>query len=68
VARTFSTPEQIINGLGEAGVVLAIVTPLAWVYAVSKGELSRLYSFMALSHVFVALLSQLLFNEGVTTA
>jgi uncharacterized membrane protein len=68
VGRRFLTPEQIINTLREAEVVLAIVTALAWIHTVSKGELSRLYSFMALSYVFVALLSQLLFDEGATTA
>ncbi len=56
------------NGYVIGSVLLTVVTALAWVSAVSKGELSRLYPFMALSYVLVALFSQVLFNEGVTTA
>lgn len=56
------------NGYVIAAVGLTLVTALAWMSAVSKGELSRLYPFMALSYVLVALLSQLLFNEGVTAS
>lgn len=49
-----------------AAVFLTIVTALAWVLAVSKAELSRIYPFMALSYVLVALFSWWIFNENVT--
>jgi uncharacterized membrane protein len=47
-------------------VLLTIVTALAWTLAVSKGELSRAYPFMALSYVLVALFSLLIFKEDVS--
>ena len=49
-----------------AAVLVTIATALAWVLAVSRAQLSFLYPFMALSYVFVALLSLLLFREDVT--
>lgn len=49
-----------------AAVFLTIVTALTWVLAVSKAELSRIYPFMALSYVLVALFSWWVFNENVT--
>ena len=47
-------------------VFLTIVTALAWLLAVSKAELSRIYPFMALSYVLVALFSWWIFHENVT--
>src|SRR5262245_3223125 len=41
---------------------------LSWMAALSKLELSHAYPFMALSFVFVLLLSGLFFGEAVTTA
>ena len=49
-----------------SAVLLTIVTALAWIIAVSKAQLSFVYPFMALSYVFVALFSLLLFKESVT--
>jgi len=49
-----------------SAVLLTIVTALAWILAVSKAQLSFLYPFMALSYVFVALFSLLIFKENVT--
>ena len=47
-------------------VLLTLVTALAWLLAVSKAQLSFIYPFMALSYVFVALFSLLVFKEDVT--
>jgi len=49
-----------------SAVLLTIVTALAWILAVSKAQLSSIYPFMALSYVFVALFSLLIFKEDVT--
>ncbi len=46
-------------------VFLMIVTASAWIIAVSRAELSRIYPFMALSYVLVALFSWLIFKEDV---
>jgi len=50
-----------------SAVLLTLVTALAWLLALSKGELSRLYPFMALSYVLVALSSWLVFKEDITS-
>jgi len=49
-----------------SAVFLTILTALAWVLAVSRTQLSSIYPFMALSYVFVALFSLLIFKEDVT--
>jgi len=54
------------NGYVIGAVVLTVVTALAWMSAVSKGELSHLYPFMALSYALVAIFSQFLFSESVS--
>jgi uncharacterized membrane protein len=53
------------SGYVISAVILTIVTALAWILALSKAELSRIYPFMALSYVFVALFSFLVFKEDV---
>jgi uncharacterized membrane protein len=47
-------------------ILLTIVTALSWMQAASKAEISRLYPFMALSYVLVAIFSMLIFKENVT--
>ncbi len=47
-------------------VFLTIITALAWLLAVSKAELSRIYPFMALSYVLVAVFSWWIFKEDVS--
>src|SRR4030042_781918 len=48
-----------------SAVILTIIVALAWILAVSKAQLSHIYPFMALSYVFVALFSLLIFKEDV---
>jgi len=47
-------------------VFMTILTALAWLVALSKAELSRIYPFMALSYVLVALFSWMIFKEDVS--
>ena len=54
------------NGYVISAVILTIVTALAWILALSKAELSKIYPFMALSYVLVAVSSLLIFKEGVS--
>ena len=49
-----------------AAACLTIITAVTWLLAVSKAELSRIYPFMALSYVLVALGSLLIFKEDVS--
>jgi uncharacterized membrane protein len=49
-----------------AAMFSVLVTALAWIFALSKGELSHLYPFMGLSFVLVALFSLIIFKEDVT--
>lgn len=58
--KVYSNPYVI------SAVFLTILTALAWVLAVSRTQLSFIYPFMALSYVFVALFSLLIFKEDVT--
>ena len=48
-----------------AAVVMTIVTALAWLVAVSRSEISRMYPFMGLSYVLVAAFSWWIFKEDV---
>ena len=48
-------------------VLLTIVTALAWILALSRAEVSRIYPFMALSYVLVAVFSRFMFSEEVTS-
>jgi drug/metabolite transporter (DMT)-like permease len=47
-------------------VFMVLIAALAWILALSKSELSYIYPVAALSYVFVALLSFLIFHEDVT--
>jgi len=49
-----------------AAIFAVLVTALAWIVALSKGELSRLYPFMGLSFVLVTIFSVLFLKENVT--
>lgn len=48
------------------GVVIYGVTTLAWIWLLSKLELTRAYPFMALSFIFVPLLSTFLLGEHIS--
>ena len=54
------------NGYVISAAILTIVTALAWIIALSKAELSRIYPFMALSYVLVAVFSMVIFKEDVS--
>jgi uncharacterized membrane protein len=69
--RNFSETMQFFlkaysNSYVIGAVLLTVLTALAWILAVSRAELSRVYPFMALSYVLVALFSLLFFKEEVT--
>ena len=55
-----------VNPYVIGAVFLTIITALAWLLAVSRAEISRIYPFMALSYVLVALVSLIVFKEGVS--
>jgi len=48
-----------------SAVFITIIVALSWILVISKAELSYVYPFMALSYVFVALFSLLIFKEDV---
>jgi drug/metabolite transporter (DMT)-like permease len=54
--------------LGVAALTLYGVATLYWVYLLQNAPLSRLYPYMALSFVLVALASWQLFHETITAA
>lgn len=58
--KTFTNPYII------TAIILAVVTMIAWIIALSKAQLSYLYPFMALTYVLVTVFSMLLFKEDVT--
>ena len=49
-----------------AALFMTILTTLSWLVALSKAELSRIYPFMALSYVLVALFSWMIYKEDVS--
>lgn len=49
-----------------SAVFSVLVAALAWILAVSKVELSRIYPFMGLSFALVALFSAVIFKENIT--
>jgi drug/metabolite transporter (DMT)-like permease len=50
-----------------AGIVIYGTTTLAWLWLLSKMSLSKAYPFMALSFVFVPLLSALILGEQINS-
>jgi drug/metabolite transporter (DMT)-like permease len=68
-ARTISTGGNLLSAALSpyfiAGVVIYGTTTLAWIWLLSKMTLSKAYPFMALSFVFVPLLSALILGEHI---
>jgi uncharacterized membrane protein len=58
--------ESYTNPYIICAVLFTVLTALSWLLVVSKAELSRIYPFMALSYLLVALFSLLVFKEHVT--
>jgi len=50
-----------------SGLAAAAVAALAWLYAISKFELSSVYPLLSINFILVPLLSILLFNEAINT-
>ena len=48
-----------------SAVVLWVVAALAWILAVSKGELGHILPFMGISFALVALFSTIIFKENI---
>ena len=68
-ARSFATADSLLRGLLSptflAALILYAGVTVVWVWQLSLVDLSRAYPFMALSFVFVPLLSALLLGESI---
>ena len=68
-ARSFAGADSIIQGLLSPVLIMALIlyagVTVVWVWQLSLVDLSRAYPFMALSFVFVPLLSALMLGETV---
>ena len=59
--KTFSNPYIIIS------IFAGVIAVGSWLIAVSKAEINKIYPFMGLTFVFVALLAWPLLGESVTS-
>lgn len=68
-ARSFVGADSFIKGLLSPVLILALIVyagvTIIWVWQLSLIDLSRAYPFMALSFVFVPLLSALMLDETI---
>lgn len=68
-ARSFAEAGSVIRGLLSPVLVMALIVyagvTIVWVWQLSQTDLSRAYPFMALSFVFVPLLSALMLGETI---
>jgi uncharacterized membrane protein len=58
--------KAIINPYIIIGIVTTAIAAGSWLIALSKAEVSRIYPFMGMTFVFVALFSWLFLGESVT--